>query len=73
MLAYLTALRLDQGLLIYAAGEDLDHHITVPFADKRIHIKTVVISKPPNKVLEQTGALSEFVRVLASRAEQSSA
>ena len=35
MLAYLTALQLEDGLLVYAAGEDVPHTITVPFADKR--------------------------------------
>ncbi len=47
MLAYLTALQLTYGLLVYAAGQDLPHTITIPFADKRVLVQTIGVSQAP--------------------------
>jgi 5-methylcytosine-specific restriction enzyme subunit McrC len=62
MLAYLTALQLTQGLLVYAAGEDVPRSITIPFADKRVLIRTIDVSQAPNNVLSQTAKLASLIR-----------
>jgi 5-methylcytosine-specific restriction enzyme subunit McrC len=66
MLAYLTALRLPDGLLVYAAGEDRPHAITIPFADKRILIRTVDVSQPPADVLAQVAQVASLIRSIAA-------
>ena len=62
MLAYLTALRLTDGLLIYAAGEDVTRSFTIPAAGKRLLIRTVDVSQPPGNLLAQTAKLAELIR-----------
>ena len=68
MLAYLTALQLTRGLLVYAAGEDVPRSITIPFADKRVLIRTIDVSQPPGNVLTQIAKLASLVRSIAARA-----
>jgi 5-methylcytosine-specific restriction enzyme subunit McrC len=65
MLAYLTALQLTDGLLVYAAGEDMPHTITVPLADKRILVRTVDVSQEPHDVLAQIAKLAGLIRSIA--------
>jgi 5-methylcytosine-specific restriction enzyme subunit McrC len=62
MLAYLTALQLTRGLLVYAAGEDVPHSITIPFADKRVLIRTIDIAQAPNNILTQIAKLASLIR-----------
>jgi 5-methylcytosine-specific restriction enzyme subunit McrC len=66
MLAYLTALELADGLLVYAAGEDVPHTITVPFAGKRVLVRTIDVSQPPPAVLTQVAKLAGLIRSIAS-------
>ena len=68
MLAYLTALQLTHGLLVYAAGEDVPHDITIPFAGKRVLIKTIDVSQPPDNVLTQIAKLASLIRSITVRA-----
>jgi 5-methylcytosine-specific restriction enzyme subunit McrC len=66
MLAYLTALHLDEGLLVYAAGEDVPHTVTVAQAGKRVHVRTVDVARRPAEVLACVSELVHLVRRLAS-------
>jgi len=66
MLAYLTALRLPSGLLVYAAGEDLPRTVTISFAGKRVLIQTVDIAQEPANVLMQVAAIARLVRSIAA-------
>jgi 5-methylcytosine-specific restriction enzyme subunit McrC len=65
MLAYLTALQQPNGLLVYAAGEDLPHTITVPFADKRVPVQTIDVTQAPHDVLRQIANLTGLIRSIA--------
>jgi 5-methylcytosine-specific restriction enzyme subunit McrC len=65
MLAYLTALQLADGLLVYAAGEDSPHTITVPFAGKRVLVRTVDVVQAPADVLAQVAKLADQIRSIA--------
>jgi 5-methylcytosine-specific restriction enzyme subunit McrC len=66
MLAYLTALRLTDGLLVYAAGEDLPRTITIPFADKRVRLRTIDVCQAPIDVLTQIAKLAGHIRSIAA-------
>jgi 5-methylcytosine-specific restriction enzyme subunit McrC len=66
MLAYLTALELADGLLIYAVGEDVPHTITVPFADKRVLVRTIDVTQAPHDVLKQIAQLAGQIRSIAA-------
>jgi 5-methylcytosine-specific restriction enzyme subunit McrC len=66
MLAYLTALRLSDGLLVYAVGEDVPHTITIPFADKCILIRTIDVTQAPSAVLTQIANLAGLIRSIAN-------
>jgi 5-methylcytosine-specific restriction enzyme subunit McrC len=66
MLAYLTALQLTDGLLVYAAGEDLPHTITIPFADKRVQLRTIDVCQVPTNVLTQIAKLAGQIRSIAA-------
>ena len=66
MLAYLTALELQQGLLVYAEGEDTPHSVTIPLAGKKILIRTVDVTQTPHDVLAQVGRLATTIRRMAS-------
>lgn len=69
MLAYLTALQLDDGLLVYAAGEEVPHSITIPFADKHVRIRTIDVTQPPRDVLTQIANLANLVRSIATASD----
>jgi 5-methylcytosine-specific restriction enzyme subunit McrC len=71
MLAYLTALELREGLLVYASGEDIPHQVTVQHADKRIHVRTVDVAQAPTDVLTQVRGLAQVVRQIATAAPTS--
>jgi 5-methylcytosine-specific restriction enzyme subunit McrC len=62
MLAYLTALRLPDGLLVYAAGEDTPRTITIPLAGKRVLVRIIDISRPPLTVLAQVTDLATQIK-----------
>ncbi|MET3808620.1 5-methylcytosine-specific restriction enzyme subunit McrC [Nakamurella sp. UYEF19] len=65
MLAYLTALNLRDGLLVYAAGEDEKRDIVIESADKIVHVRTVEVARPPREVLAQVGLVAELIRSIA--------
>ena len=67
MLAYLTALQLTHGLLVYAAGEDVPHDISIPLAGKHILIRTIDISQAPNDILTQIADLAGLIRSITAR------
>jgi 5-methylcytosine-specific restriction enzyme subunit McrC len=66
MLAYLTALDLPEGLLVYAAGEDVPHDVTIAQAGQRIHVRTLDVTKSPAEVLAQVSGLADLVRAAAA-------
>lgn len=66
MFAYLTALQLPEGLLIYAPGEDIPPDVVIEQAAKRIQVQTVDVSKPPDQILEQVEELAKRARHIAS-------
>lgn len=67
MLAYLTALQLSDGLLVYAAGEDVPRTVTITFADKRILIRTVDVAQEPAIVLSQIASIATLIHSIAAR------
>jgi 5-methylcytosine-specific restriction enzyme subunit McrC len=64
-LAYTVATNLDDAMLIYAAGEveDATHHVS--HVGKRLHIRTLELSAPPDAILNQVQHLAAEVRQLA--------
>jgi 5-methylcytosine-specific restriction enzyme subunit McrC len=58
MLAYLTALRLADALLVYAVGPDEPRTITIPHAGKRITTWAVDVSQEPDQVLARVADLA---------------
>lgn len=73
MLAYLTALDLNEGLLFYAKGEDQNRDVNIHSAQKRIHVRTVDVSRDPLKVLQDVEGLASLVKTLRLRAMPSAA
>jgi 5-methylcytosine-specific restriction enzyme subunit McrC len=67
LLAYLTALDLDEGLLIYAAGEHEGGTHTVRHAGKRLRIVTLDLSGSPADALAEIERLASLVRSQAVR------
>lgn len=67
MLAYLTALQIGDGLLVYAAGEETPHDITVRHAGKRIHVRTAYVALAPADILSQIGELAAGIRAIATQ------
>lgn len=68
MLAYLTALELREGVLVYAAGEETPYTVTIPRVDKRIHVRTVDIARAPADVLAQVRELAGVIRAMGMQA-----
>lgn len=58
MLAYCTALQLDDGHLVYAKGNAEEVAHTVRHADIKIHAHTLDLSQPPVDLLAQVDALA---------------
>jgi 5-methylcytosine-specific restriction enzyme subunit McrC len=64
MLAYIVALDLRSGTIIYAADEGVktaDH--VVPAASKRIRVVALNLSAPPQSILRQLSRIAESVRL----------
>jgi 5-methylcytosine-specific restriction enzyme subunit McrC len=68
MLAYLTALQLPEGLLIYAAGEDVPPDLVIEQASKRVHMRTLDVSRPPAQLIHDVRSLARLVREVAAPA-----
>jgi 5-methylcytosine-specific restriction enzyme subunit McrC len=65
MLAYLTALRLDEGWLIYAIGEGIASDIAIDYAGKRVRVRVVDITRAPTEILDQMFDLAAEIRQVA--------
>lgn len=65
LLAYTTALDLDDGLLVYAAGEYPAGVHTVKHAGKRLHVVTLDLAGDPPAVLAEIEALASQIQALA--------
>ena len=68
LLAYVTALKLPAGLLIYAKGERDPASYTVRNADKQLDVKALDLSGSLDDVLEDVGRLADKVRELRAAA-----
>jgi 5-methylcytosine-specific restriction enzyme subunit McrC len=68
MLAYVTALQLPEGLIVYAAGEDVAHDVVIEGAGKRIHVRTLDVTQTPKRVLADVAGLARLVSRLVSPA-----
>jgi 5-methylcytosine-specific restriction enzyme subunit McrC len=67
LLAYLTALDLSEGLLVYAAGQNVPHDVLIRHAGRRIHVRTVNVAQAPRDVLSDIAALVADVHAMADR------
>lgn len=68
LLAYASALDLDDGLLVYAAGERAAGSHTVRHLGKRLHVRTLDLAGNPGQVLSQIHLLANEIRELAKLA-----
>lgn len=66
LLAYTTATELPRGLLVYAAGEDVERVVRIPGANKEVEVVTLDLDREPAAVLAQVGRIAEMVRTQAS-------
>lgn len=66
MLAYLTALQLPEGLLIYPAGEDVPPELVIKRASKRVHVRALDVSRPPAQLMHDVRSLAQLVREMAA-------
>jgi 5-methylcytosine-specific restriction enzyme subunit McrC len=64
LLAYLVALDLPRGLLVYAAGEAMEAKYTVRHAGKELHVRSIDLAGTPDEVLAELGHLAELVKCL---------
>jgi hypothetical protein len=55
---------------VYAARGDRPHAITIPFADKRIRVGTVDISRPPADVLAPVAQSRNLIRSIAASSSE---
>lgn len=68
LLAYLTALELDEGLLVYAAGQRRPRTRTVTHAGKRLTVVTLNLAGTPTQVLSEIEELAMRIKNLAAAA-----
>ena len=69
MLAYVTALDLPGGLLVYPKGEAKEASYTVRHTGKRLKVATLDLSGDLEEVLERVGKIVDKVRALRREAE----
>jgi 5-methylcytosine-specific restriction enzyme subunit McrC len=62
MLAYLTAYRLDAGLLLYARGDGLPADVTVAAAGKHVHVRDIDVAQAPSAVLAQVAEAARLIQ-----------
>lgn len=70
MLAYLTRLELQDGLLVYAKGEREPVDIHVRGVAKQVLVRTLDLSAEPGQILSQVRTVAGLVRRLADSAPQ---
>ena len=68
LLAYVVASQLDNGLLIYAAGEEEPTTHVVDTLGRRLHVKALELTGGPDEILSEVASLAETVRALRRRA-----
>jgi 5-methylcytosine-specific restriction enzyme subunit McrC len=71
LLAYTTATELPRGLLVYAAGEDVERVVRIPGANKQVEVVTLDLNREPAEVLARVGRIAEVVRAQMSSDESS--
>jgi 5-methylcytosine-specific restriction enzyme subunit McrC len=69
-LAYTVATDLDDAMLIYAAGEAEDATHQIVHIGKRVHVRTLELSAPPEDILTQIQHLADEVRQLSRSPSQ---
>ena len=69
LLAYATAAKLANGLLIYAAGEGAPATHDVALAGKLLHVRSLRLSGELASLRSEIGAMATFVRSLATRSD----
>lgn len=67
LLAYAVATGLDSGLLIYAAGEDVDAAHDVHMAGKWLQVRTLDLGGTPAEILGEVAALARRIRAGRAR------
>jgi 5-methylcytosine-specific restriction enzyme subunit McrC len=67
LLAYVVASGLDEGLLIYAAGEDEATTHTVSLLGARLHVKALELTGGPDEILAEIDSLAGTVRAMRRR------
>jgi 5-methylcytosine-specific restriction enzyme subunit McrC len=65
LLAYTTATKLSHGLVIYAAGEEVQRTYSVPLAGKHLEVRTLDLDQSPEHVLSQIDEIAARIRVHA--------
>ena len=55
---------LEDGLLIYAAGESAARTVVVPMAGKRLRIATLGLQGSPTEILREVAAIGEMIAAL---------
>src|SRR4029450_6582928 len=67
LLAYLTALNLTHGMLIYAGTNNITPpDLTIQAAAKHIHLRTLDLHRSPHEVLSQTADLANEIKTLVA-------
>ncbi|WP_419917646.1 McrC family protein [Candidatus Poriferisocius sp.] len=62
LLAYVTAAGLDEGLLIYAAGESEPATHEIPMAGKRLRVETLNLAATPEEILGQVEQIANYIK-----------
>ena len=71
LLAYVTALDLPRGMLVYARGDDVTEvEYQVRHAGKTLEVATLDLEQPLDRILEQVKGLAEKVKALSRRSMQ---
>ena len=65
MLAYITSLKLQSGMLIYAKGETGETTYRVRNSDKELHVATLDLSGSLDEILKRVGELGSRIKELA--------
>jgi 5-methylcytosine-specific restriction enzyme subunit McrC len=68
LLAYVVASGLDDGLLIYAAGEEQPTTHVVDMLGRRLHVRALELTGGPDEIVREVASLAETVRALRRRA-----
>ncbi|GAB3423859.1 McrC family protein [Flindersiella endophytica] len=67
LLAYMTALDMSDGMLLYASALGTPPVVTIGRTGQRIHLRVVDVTQAPADVLAHVGAIAEHVQLMARR------